>query len=475
MPDIPEIVAEVKKSIEEIGATSKKNYEDMNRNYEEVKKTLEKQGEKDPITKDHLDKLISDITTRQDEADKAKAVADEATKKALEAVTVAEEVNKRMDEIEVAAKRIGNFGSTGNMELDRKLIEDYMLFEKELATSHNKPLHWSELPKLEKEPDLEKFINYKNAFMEYLHVDNKLMSAEGAKALQVGIDSDGGYTVTPFMSNRISEKLFETDPMRQLASVETISTDAFEMWMDIDEAGADWEGETVSTTNDTTPKMNKKKIPVHILATQPRITQMLLDDSNINIESWLANKVADKFSRTESASFITGNGVGKPTGCGTYSAWTTNGTYEHGKIEQVNMGHATQFTTDGLIDVKYSMIEQYLNRGTWLTNRLNVRDIMKLKDGDGQYIWRPGITEGQPAMLLGLPFRMSTTVATAAAGALAIYLADWKESYLIVDRQGINVLRDPYTASPFIRFYTRKRVGGDIINYQSIKIGKIAA
>ena len=114
-------------------------------------------------------------------------------------------------------------------------------------------------------------------------------------------------------------------------------------------------------------------------------------------------------------------------------------------------------------------------RGTWLTNRLNVRDIMKLKDGDGQYIWRAGITEGQPSMLLGLPIRMSTTVATAAASALAIYLADWKESYLIVDRQGINILRDPYTASPFIRFYTRKRVGADVINYQSLKIGKIAA
>lgn len=469
MPENPEVTAEVvekvKKGIESIGALSKENKTEIGKLTEQFRAIEKKQGDVDPITQEQLDKLAGDVTTRQEAIDTAVA----------KAAKDAEEINKRMDEIEIAAKRIGKMGSSGNIEQDRKAIEEYMLFEKETAVCHNKPLHWSELLKLEKEPNFEKLINYKNAFVEYLHVDDKLISQESAKALQVGIDSDGGYTVTPFMSNMVSQRLFETDPMRQLASVESISTDSFEMWMDVDEAGADWEGETVSTSNAVTPKMNKKKIPVHILATQPRITQMLLDDSNINIEAWLSNKVADKFSRTEAASFITGNGIGKPTGCGTYSAWTTNGTYEHGKIEQVNMGHATQFTTDGLQDVKYSMIEQYLNRGTWLTNRLNVRDIMKLKDGDGQYIWRAGITEGQPSMLLGLPIRMSTTVATAAASALAIYLADWKESYLIVDRQGINILRDPYTASPFIRFYTRKRVGGDVINYQSIKIGKIAA
>ena len=465
MPDIPEIVEGIKKSVEEIGATSKKNYEEMNKNYEEIKSTLKSQGDVDPITQDKLDKLTSDMTTRQEKADEAAAVATKA----------AEDMTKRMDEIEIAAKRIGKLGSSGNNDQDRKLIEDYLTLEKSLAAAGQRKMSFGEMLQMEKEPNLEKLSQYKDAFYEYLAIDEKAMSAESYKSLQVGIDVDGGYTVTPFMSNRVSSRMYETDPIRQLASVETIGTDAYEMFMDNDEAGAAWEGETVQNDNEDTPKMAKKRIPVHILATHPKMTQMLIDDSNINIESWLANKVAEKFSRTESAAFVTGNSIGQPTGFGTYPAWTTNGTYEHGKIEQVDMGHATQFTTDGLIDVKYSMIEQHLMRGTWLTNRLNVRDIMKLKDGDGQYIWRPGITEGQPAMLLGLPFRMSTTVATAAASALAIYLADWKMSYLIVDRQGINVQRDPFTKKPFIEFYTRKRVGGDVINYQSIKIGKVAA
>lgn len=466
MPDIVEVVESVKKSVEEIGATSKKNFEEMNRNYEEVKKTLKSQGDNDPLSQEKLDKLASDISTRQEEADKAAAVSKKT----------AEDATKRMDAIEVMAKRVGKFASTGNTADDRKMIEDYINFKSSVAANQQKSLNWRQRDALYTEPNIAELDTYKKGFNEFLRVaEQQLISPESLRALQVGVDVDGGYTVTPFMSNRISERQFETDPIRQLASIETISTDAYEMWMDIDEAGADWEGETVQNDNETTPKMNKKRIPVHILATHPKITQMLVDDSNINIEAWLSNKVADKFSRTESAAFVTGDGVGKPRGFGTYDNWTTGGTYEHGKIERTNMGHATQFTTDGLIDVKYSMIEQHLTRGTWLTNRLNVRDIMKLKDGDGQYIWRPGITEGQPAMLLGLPFRMSTSVATAAAAALAIYLADWRESYLIVDRQGINVQRDPYTKKPFIEFYTRKRVGGDVINYQAIKIGVIAA
>jgi HK97 family phage major capsid protein len=462
MPEIEErtleVVKEVKKGIESIGALSKENQTEIGKLTEQFRAIEKKQGDVDPITQEQLDKLSADVSTRQDAMDLEGKAA-----------------TKRMDDIEIAAKRIGQYHSSGDPAQDRKMVEEYLQLEKSLAAAHQRKVPFGEIAKWMETPNLEKLAGYKNAFAQYLQIDEKAMAPDAYKSLQVGIDVDGGYTVTPFMSNRISQRLFETDPIRQLASIETISTDAYEMFLDDDEAGAEWEGETQQNDSEETPKMAKKRIPVHIMATHPKMTQMLIDDSNINIESWLANKVGDKFSRTEAASFVTGNSIGKPTGFGTYPAWATNGSYERGKIEQVSMGHATKFTTDGLQDVKYSLIEHYLNRGTWLTNRLNVRDIMKLKDGDGQYIWREGITAGQPATLLGLPFRMSTTVATAAASALAIYLADWKESYLIVDRQGINVQRDPFTKKPFIEFYTRKRVGGDVINYQSIKIGKISA
>jgi HK97 family phage major capsid protein len=139
------------------------------------------------------------------------------------------------------------------------------------------------------------------------------------------------------------------------------------------------------------------------------------------------------------------------------------------------MGHATALTADGLIDVKFSLVEDYLTRGTWLANRLTVADIMQLKDGNGQYLWRAGLEPSQPSVLLGLPIRMSTTMPVVAANALSIALAEWSEAYMIVDRLGISVQRDPYTAKPMVEFYTRKRVGGDVINYEAIIIGKVAA
>jgi HK97 family phage major capsid protein len=271
------------------------------------------------------------------------------------------------------------------------------------------------------------------------------------------------------MSARIVEKIFQGDPFRQLCNVETIGTDALELTEDLDEAGDGWEGETVVGAETTTPQLKKKRIQVFNQYARPRATQKLLEDSSINIEQWLANKVGQKMLRTEGAAFVTGDGVARPRGFLTYA----NGT-AYGQVEQVALGAAATVTTDGLIDLEFSLMEEYLMRATWAMNRLTVASIMKLKDGDGQYIWRPGILAGQPSTLLGLPMRMSTTMPVVAANALSIAIADWNEFYTIVDRLGITVQRDPYTVKPFVEFYTRRRVGGDVVNYQAGKIGVVS-
>ena len=128
MPDVIEIVETIKKEVEGIGATSKKNYEEMNKNYEEIKSTLKSQGDVDPITQDKLDKLTSDMGTRQEKADEAAAAQ----------AKLVDDTNKRMDELEIMAKRIPKLGSTGNVEQDRKLIEDYLTLEKSLAAAHQR-------------------------------------------------------------------------------------------------------------------------------------------------------------------------------------------------------------------------------------------------------------------------------------------------------------------------------------------------
>jgi len=152
--------------------------------------------------------------------------------------------------------------------------------------------------------------------------------------------------------------------------------------------------------------------------------------------------------------------------------YATAGVDEWGKVERQNIGDP--ITADGLIALKFRLIEQYLQRGTFLVNRLVVADFMQLKDGAGRYLWSPGLKEDEYSTLLGLPLRMSTTMPIQAGNARSVAIADWREAYMIVDRLGVTVQRDPYTKKPYIEFYTRKRVGGDVINFQAIKLGVVA-
>ena len=165
--------------------------------------------------------------------------------------------------------------------------------------------------------------------------------------------------------------------------------------------------------------------------------------------------------------------MAEPRGILTYA----NGT-NYGQIEQIAMGAAATLTADGFVNVKYALLENYLNLPSlaWVMNRSTVADAMKMKYGDGTYIWKPSMIANDPtSSILDIPVRMSPSMPTVAAGALAVVLAAWKEFYMILDRLGVTVQRDPYTAKPFIEFYFRKRVGGDVLNFEAGKIGVISA
>jgi len=442
MPEVTTIVKEVQEEIKKIGAHSKENYEQLRKNFEELKAST------DP---EKLDKLASDIVTRQEAIDK--------------------KVNERMDSLEVMMQKIPYSASEKTDQLFQEAKSFYVAVAS--GRSKEKGLKLQALKEVEKNINVEEFIGYKSVFEKYIrnNGDERSLSPSEYKLLQVGIDTDGGYTVTPFMASRITQRLYEMDPIRQLASIQPITTESYEELVDWGDAGAEWESETVASTDTTTPQLNKKKITTHSLGTRPKVTQQLLEDSSINIESWLSDKIANRFARTEGSTFITGNGVGKPRGILTYGTGTTFGT-----VEQVNMGHASQLTADGFISIKYSLKEFFIERGTWLMNRTTLMAAMKLKDGNGDYLWKPGLLANDPSSsLLGLPVRMSTTMPAVTNNSLSVALADWARAYMIIDRIGITVLRDPYTAKPNIEFYTRKRVGADIVDFDAIKIGKIAA
>ena len=306
---------------------------------------------------------------------------------------------------------------------------------------------------------------YKGAFNKYLQ-----RGLEG-KALSVGSDPDGGYTVRPEIGELIKTIVFELSPFRQRMGQQTISTDALEFPTDGDDVAFNWVGETQSRDETTSVKFGMRRIPVHELQASPRATQKLLDDSAINIEQFVSEKSADRFMRAEANAFAVGNGVAKPKGFLTYP----DGTSGDGQIEQVVSGVAGGVDEDGLVDLEAALKETYRAAANWFMARATISAVRKLKDGQGRYIWQPGLQVGSPSTILGYEVVEATDMPAIAADSLSIVLGDFKRGYKVVDRLGIRVLRDPFTAKPFVVFDYTKRVGGDVTVFEAIKIQKLSA
>lgn len=413
--------------------------------FEEFKKAnderlaqIEKKGSADVVTEEKLRKIEADL-------DKAQRIADDAVlaSKRQSRVVTDEHGNtvdldrKAQDWASMNARRRGTVvGSFGAADMD----------------------------------------GYKAAFDTFIRKGEEVMGVEERKALSVGADPDGGYVVNPDISGRIVMKVFESSPMRAYAAVQVISSDALEGLFDLNEASSGWVGETDSRAETNTPQLGKWRIPTYELYAKPKATQKLLDDASINMEAWLASKVAEKFARDEANAFVVGNGVNKPRGFLTYGSGTTL----PGTIEQFPSGvnGALAATPDGgdvLINALYGLKQQYRANATWFMNRASTRLVRKAKDSNGSYIWVPGIAAGQPASLLGYPVAAFEDMPDPATNSLSIAVGDMREAYQIVDRLGIRTLRDPYSAKPYVEFYTTKRVGGDVINFESIKLVKLGS
>jgi len=305
---------------------------------------------------------------------------------------------------------------------------------------------------------------------------NKQMTGD-TKALSVGSDPDGGYLVTPDTTGRIVQRIYETSPMRQVASTVSIGTDSMEGLNDLDQNGFAWVGET-GRTEGTTAQLGKWSIQVHEAFSWVTATQKVLEDSRLDLESWLATKSADRIARGENAAFVAGDGQMKPRGITTYpTAATADASRAWGTFEHINTGAAGAFRTrsgdtnpvDDLINTIYALKAGYRNNATWMTSRAVLRDARKLKDGQGNFIWQPAMVAGQPSSLLGFSIVEAEDMPALASGSLSMAFGDFREAYQIVDRVGLSLLRDPYTQYPYVAFKFRKRVGGGAISFDALK------
>lgn len=288
-------------------------------------------------------------------------------------------------------------------------------------------------------------------------------------------DPDGGFTVPEEVDAAIDRVAAKMSAMRSLATVMAISTDTYKKLVSQGGATSGWTAEKGTRSETTTPTLAEIAINTKEIYAMPCATQQLLDDSSIDIGAWLAGEVSIEFAEEEGDAFINGNGVEKPKGIGAY-AMVANASYVWGKVGYIAGGHGTLLNNmDKLIDLQHALKPIYRNGASWLMNDATLGAVRKFKDGDGNYIWRPGLLEGAPDTLLSKPVVVDDNVDNIGSNKYPIFYGNFKRAYLIIDRLGTRVLRDPYTAKPYVAFYTTKRVGGGIVMYEALKALKIAA
>jgi HK97 family phage major capsid protein len=309
---------------------------------------------------------------------------------------------------------------------------------------------------------------HKSAWSTYIRRgDESGLARLDTKALSVGTDAQGGYVAPAELDRLIEARLMAASPMRQIASVRQTSASVFRKPVSVGGTAA-WAGETdARTQGQGEPSLELLEFPAAELYAMPAATQTLLDDAYVDIDEWLAGEVEGAFSAQESAAFVSGNGTNKPKGFLDYTI-TANASQVWGEVGSVPGDFTAADAADQIIDLIYAPKSQYRAGGRFVMNRRTVSAVRKLKDSDGRYIWQPG-QGGDAATVFGYPVTEIEDMPDIGAGEAAIAFGDFQRGYLIVDRQGARVLRDPFSAKPYVLFYTTKRVGGGVQDFDAIK------
>lgn len=318
---------------------------------------------------------------------------------------------------------------------------------------------------------------HREAFDRFLRKGDEARLGElQSKALSVGSDTDGGYAVPEELDRQIIAVERDQVVMREICRVITVGSEDYKKLVSVGGTGAGWVGETDARPETTTSKLEALTPYFGELYANPAATQKMLDDAFFNAEQWLAEEVALEFAEREDEAFTAGDGVNKPKGLLAYTlATTADGTRAFGQIQVKDSGSAGAFDGDDLIDVIHALKRGYRRNARWLLSNLTVAAARKLKDVDGNYLWRPGLEAGTPDLLLGYPIAENDQMPDPAADAVAVAFGDFQRAYYILDRLGTRVLRDPYTHKPYIHFYTTKRVGGMLADDRAVKLLRLKA
>ncbi len=362
-------------------------------------------------------------------------------------------------------------------QIEKRMSADVVTVEKverinkaldEMALKMKRP----QLGASEKEQPTE----HKKAFEAYVRKGEThgLFDIE-AKSMSIGSNPDGGYLVPAETETEIGRLLSNASPMRAISDVRQVSAAVYKKPFAIAGAATGWVGETAARPETASATLAELQFPTMELYAMPAATQALLDDSVVNLDQWIAQEVQAVFAEQESLAFVTGNGTNKPRGFTDYPK-VVDASWSWGNLGYIATGVAGAFAAsnpaDKLIDLIYAVKAGHRQNATWVMNRKTQGVIRKFKDGQGNYIWQPAASADGKASLMNFPITESEHMPDIATDAYGLALGDFKQGYLIVDRVGVRILRDPYSSKPYVLFYTTKRVGGGVQNFEAIKLMK---
>jgi len=311
---------------------------------------------------------------------------------------------------------------------------------------------------------------YKDAFCSYVKRGEE-------KALSIGVNADGGFVVPAETETEITRLMTAVSPIRAIAGVRQVSGSIYKRPISISGPAVGWVGETAARPTTASQTLTELSYPTMELYAMPAATASFLDDAAVDVGQWIADEVNAAFAAQETTAFITGDGINKPKGFLTATA-VPEASWSWGNLGYIATGAAGALpasnASDVLIDLVYALKAGYRQNASWLMNRRVQGALRKLKDADGNYLWQPAATADGKARFMGFELVEAEDMPNIAANSVSIAFGDFKRGYLIVDRQGVSVLRDPFSSKPYVLFYTTKRVGGGIADFDAIKLLKFA-
>lgn len=316
-------------------------------------------------------------------------------------------------------------------------------------------------------------------FFDYLR---KGTEPDEMKAMATNTQADGGFLVPTAMREGIQKRLRRSSPMRAVATIEQIEGNSYDVLVDRDDAGFEWAGEKSSRGETGTPTVNRISIPLHELSAMPKVSQRMLDDAGFAIDAWLIAYVGDRFARAEAAAFVAGDGVNKPKGFLAYANAATADETRAAETLQFRVtggsgNFAAESPADVLVHTFYDLQAAYQANASWMMKNTTAARVATLQDGQGAYLLQSMLNSDGSIVrtIQGRPMYLADDMPAIGSNSLSIAVGDFGAGYTIVGGRAFTVLRDPFSAKPFVLFYCTQRVGGGVSDFDAIKLIKFAS